>query len=162
MGPLQSRTCCINQLWQKKNINVMIYLFFVNFRLLQLSSCWIGFCQAIVFFHLYHIYSVLHDCHCLLDVILDRSQGCKCISILTCRNARVICIGSDCLRITNSQIGRSQIFPSYTQKNQCSSQKKTSMNHFFHCKTTVKWPTMYIFLKIDDCFFPDMSLFLPV
>ena len=137
----------------------MIYLFFVNFRLLQLSSCWIGFCQAIVFFHLYHIYSVLHDCHCLLDVILDRSQGCKCISILTCRNARVICIGSDCLRITNSQIGRSQIFPSYTQKNQCSSQKKTSMNHFSIVKQLWSDQRMYIFLKMMTVFFQTWVFF---
>ena len=56
---------------------VNILMFFFSFRCLQLFAGQIDFCATTVLFHCDYLHSVLHDCHCIMDVILDRLQSCK-------------------------------------------------------------------------------------
>ena len=53
-------------------------------------------CPAVVLLYRHHLHSVLHDCHRLVDVVLDRPQSRKLITYKECNASVVVLELADC------------------------------------------------------------------
>ena len=55
----------------------LLIVVWLYYRCLQLLTSGAHLCSSAVLLHCHHLRSMLHDCHCFVDVLLDRSQSCK-------------------------------------------------------------------------------------
>ena len=94
----QSRKLSIAQLQLYPQTSLISPKVILKFQLqvLTVVSGWCSPLPAVVLLYRHHLHSVLHDCHRLVDVVLDRPQSRKLITYKECNASVVVLELADC------------------------------------------------------------------